>query len=135
MALPPPPPVGLLQAGAKQLRQKKEPFLPAEDLQLRQSVTVHGANAWEAIAQELPGRTPRQCRERWNLYLAPEIRNDPWTAEEERQLMGAYATIGPRWSLIGQRFPNRTSNNIKNKARQLIRQAKRQERQGARGTE
>jgi hypothetical protein len=102
-------------------RKQKAPFSPEEDLKLRELVQLHGPQAWTDIAAALPGRNTRQVRERWNLYLSPEIRNDPWTLEEESSLVRIYLTIGPRWAMISQHFPGHAPNSIKNKMKQLLR--------------
>jgi hypothetical protein len=121
-----PPPSGFLSAAAVHRpasRKKKEPFSPEEDAKLRDLVNFHGLHSWDAIVKDMPGRSARQCRERWNLYLSPTVKNDPWSLEEEQRLFNAYVSVGPRWSLIVQRFPTRTPNNIKNKVKQLIRRS------------
>jgi myb proto-oncogene protein len=46
-----------------------------------------GPKKWSVIAQELPGRIGKQCRERWHNHLNPDIRRDDWTVEEDRQLL------------------------------------------------
>jgi hypothetical protein len=35
---------------------------------------------WSVIASLLPGRTAKQCRERWYNHLCPDITRGPWTA-------------------------------------------------------
>jgi hypothetical protein len=106
---------------SKKLRKKKEGFSSEEDARLREIVSQLGTQAWGAIADNLPGRTARQCRERWKLYLAPEVNNDGWTLDEEQKLLQTYFAMGPRWTLIANTFPNRTANNIKNKTKQCLR--------------
>ena len=48
---------------------------------------VDGANRFVEIAKYLPGRTGKQCRERWTHQLDPAIRKDAWTAEEDATLI------------------------------------------------
>jgi len=105
----------------KGARKKKEPFTSDEDARLQELVAMHGPENWQAIAAQLPGRSPRQCRERWKLYLSPEVKNDPWSLEEEQRLVKMYLAIGPKWTLIAKAFPSRTANNVKNKAKQALR--------------
>jgi hypothetical protein len=102
-------------------RKKKEAFSPEEDAKLRDLVAARGTVAWSEISDHLPGRSGRQCRERWQLYLAPEVNNDPWSLEEEQRLLTLYFRLGPRWTLIANSFPDRTSNNVKNKAKHTFR--------------
>jgi hypothetical protein len=106
-------------------RRDKHPFTTEEDARLADLVAQHGENAWHEIERVLPGRTSRQCRERWNLYLSPNVSNEPWSAEEDALLMRLYSVIGPKWTLIGKSFPKRTANNIKNRQKQILRRAQR----------
>ena len=80
---PPPPPGPILQ----------------EDDALARLVEEHGAGNWSIIARELndlfsapadAGRIGKQCRERWNHHLRPDIRKGAWTAEEEELLVKAH---------------------------------------------
>jgi hypothetical protein len=106
-------------------RQQKHVFTAEEDVRLSELVTMMGTNAWTQIEQLMPGRSARQCRERWNLYLSPEISNDPWSAEEDARLTRLYQSLGPRWTAIANHFPKRTANNVKNRQKQLHRRAER----------
>jgi myb proto-oncogene protein len=36
------------------------------------------------------GRIGKQCRERWNHHLRPDIRKDAWTDEEEELFITAH---------------------------------------------
>jgi hypothetical protein len=103
------------------IRKKKDPFSPEEDAKLRNLMGAMGQGNWTEIAGHLPGRTPRQCRERWKLYLSPELKLEPWSLEDEQRLLKMYFTVGPKWTLIARTFPDRTSNNVKNKAKQSLR--------------
>ncbi|EAX95540.1 Myb-like DNA-binding domain containing protein [Trichomonas vaginalis G3] len=93
---------------------KKHKFTPEEDQLLLDLVKKYGLFDWESIAEEMEDRTARQCRDRWNYYLNPDVRNNNWTEEEEKLLLKKYARYGPKWSLISKFFDNRTDVNIKN---------------------
>jgi hypothetical protein len=41
--------------------------------------------------------------------------------EAEQSLLKTYFTFGPKWTMIAKSFPDRTANNMKNKAKQLVR--------------
>jgi hypothetical protein len=107
------------------VRKKKEPFSSEEDAKLRELVGGQATQDWQPIANQLPGRSARQCRERWKLYLSPDVNLEPWTVEEEGRLLKLYLANGPKWTLIANNFPNRTPNNVKNKAKQSIRRMNR----------
>jgi hypothetical protein len=106
---------------SKALRKRRDPFSTEEDAKLRELVALVGEANWPKIASQLPRRSARQCRERWKLYLAPDVKNDPWSMEDEQRLLKTYLAVGPKWMLIAKAFPERTANNVKNRAKQLVR--------------
>ncbi len=46
--------------------------------------------------------------------MRPDIRTEPWSEEEELQLIAAHQAVGNKWSEIAKRLPGRTENSIKN---------------------
>lgn len=129
----PPPPVQQEQRDqvqpqvqqSQKSRKQKCPFTPEEDAHLKELVAEKGERAWNVIHTLMPGRSARQCRERWNLYLSPTVNNEPWTPDEVVKLYTLYAAVGPQWTLLSHQFPNRTANNIKNRLKQCLRRAQR----------
>lgn len=75
---------------------------------------------WKTISQIMNGRTPRQCRERYNDYLRPNILNGKWTDEEDQLLLKLHEKLGSQWSTIAQHFPQRSRINIKNHYRSIV---------------
>ncbi|EAX91812.1 Myb-like DNA-binding domain containing protein [Trichomonas vaginalis G3] len=93
----------------------KNKFTPEEDDELNEIIEHYGTSDWEIVASHMKKRTARQCRERWVNYLAPELSNQPWTAEEDKLLDELYNDIGSRWHKIAQYFHNRSGNCIRNR--------------------
>ena len=89
-------------------------FTPEEDVRLM-SLMQFPFIDWETIADQMPGRTARQCRERWVNYLSPTIRNDPWTDVEDQILLDKINDLGRCWSTIGHFFNGRSENDLKNR--------------------
>ena len=94
---------------------KRVKFTKQEDAILLEQVNKLGAKKWNTIAQALPGRTSRQCRDRFMNYLNNSLVNGPWTEDEDILLEQKYEEYGPQWSFITTFFKGRSSNNIKNR--------------------
>jgi hypothetical protein len=85
-----------------------------EDHKLKYSVKMHGGKDWEAIAALVPGRTKKQCYNRWHDTLVYNIdqangRTGKWVADEDHKLKGAVETHGGKdWEAIAALLPGRT---------------------------
>lgn len=85
-----------------------------EDRRLIDLVRKYGVCRWSYIASALPGRVGKQCRERWNNHLAPDIKRGSWTAEEEDIFINSHLQLGNKWSDIAKTLEGRTENSVKN---------------------
>jgi hypothetical protein len=106
------------------LRKPRQTFTSLEDKVLSDLVRVFGENEWGAIAAQMPGRTPRQCRDRWRGYLAPTLTTEEWTPGEDRLLLAEYDKVGPRWSLISHVLKRRSEVAVKNRGKLLNRRSR-----------
>ena len=95
-------------------KTKRQLFSVEEDEVLRQLVEEFGPY-WKKIASLMNGRTTRQCRERYQNYLAPGLRTEPWSPEEDHLLEKLVGENGFKWSIISKFFNQRTDVNIKNR--------------------
>lgn len=102
----------------------KRHFTYEEDNQIRALVEQHGTNQWPLIARSLPGRNPRQVRDRWRCYLQPGVVKSEWTLDEDRMLIHLCSNIGKLWAQLVKFFPGRTDVDLKNHWNKLQRHAK-----------
>ncbi|OQR94688.1 myb-like DNA-binding protein [Achlya hypogyna] len=93
---------------------------PDEDDILRQLV-AEGRKNWGQVATRIPGRTSKQCRERWYNHLDPNIVRGEYTAEEDQIILEAQQRIGNRWSAIAAMLPGRTEDAVKIRWKSLCR--------------
>jgi hypothetical protein len=100
---------------------QRSKFDPTEDRLLFDAVRMFGVANWNRISDSVPGRTARQCRERWNNYVNPVLFNGEWTESEDRMLCSKHEELGPRWVVIARFFPGRSKNNVRNRYLQLQR--------------
>ena len=100
---------------AKNSLRTKNKFTSDEDQRLKDLVHEYGENSWEEVAEQMPGRNVRQCKDRWTRYLSPSVNKSKWTNEEEKLLIKLVKDLNFKWVQISKHFKGRTDNQIKNK--------------------
>jgi myb proto-oncogene protein len=118
----------------KSQKSNKKPWSPEEDEMLFRLVQSKGTS-WKwycclitsmlrfnlyfryfdrsRIAEKLNiNRTGKQCRERYNNHLKPEIVKGNWTSEEDRIIIELKEQFGNQWTKIAKRLPGRSGTTI-----------------------
>ena len=100
------------ETGKPNQKRVREKFTIEEDNYLRM-LYEHFGNNWNAIAKQMRTKNPRQCRDRWMLYLTPDRNNKPFSLQEIMKLKDMVAKYGHKWRVISSCF-DRTEVQIKN---------------------
>lgn len=102
-------------SSSKTSKTPRKKFTQEEDEKLKDLVQKMGSKKWEVIAKEMPGRTGRQCRDRYQNYLIPGFFNGQWSKQEDDLLLQKFMEYGSQWSKITPFFKNRSANALKNR--------------------
>ena len=76
------------------------------------------------IANQIEGRTAKQCRERWCNHLDPSIVKGNWTELEDELIIQKQKEWGNKWSKISKLLLGRTENAVKVRWKALDRASK-----------
>ena len=106
-------------AGSLDPKVVKRKWVPEEDVILMCHVSQYGTNNWSLVSEQIPGRTPKQCRERYTNYLTCENYSE-WTREDDELLLEKYKELGPKWSKMKEFFDKRTDKQLLNRYRTLM---------------
>ncbi|CAM9750963.1 unnamed protein product, partial [Pylaiella littoralis] len=81
---------------------------------------------WGKISARVPGRTDKQCRERYCNHLDPKIdENKPFTREEDEIILKTQADLGETWSKTALDLPGRNGNAVRRQWKALLKEKSR----------
>eukprot|EP00557_Chaetoceros_sp_GSL56_P011227 CAMPEP_0176486158 /NCGR_PEP_ID=MMETSP0200_2-20121128/5420_1 /TAXON_ID=947934 /ORGANISM="Chaetoceros sp., Strain GSL56" /LENGTH=523 /DNA_ID=CAMNT_0017882843 /DNA_START=114 /DNA_END=1685 /DNA_ORIENTATION=- len=84
---------------------------------------------WSYVAQNMEGRSGKQCRERYVNHLNPLLKHCDWSPIEDATIFHLYNVTGSQWATMSKMIPGRTDNGIKNRFHNLRRQLEREDEQ------
>ncbi|KAG5185925.1 Homeodomain-like protein, partial [Tribonema minus] len=97
---------------ALQPDMRKGRWRDEEDALLLDLMT-RGHDSWSEFARHIPGRSAKQCRERWRHHLDPAVSRARFTPAEDAVVVAMQAARGNAWARIAARLPGRTENTVK----------------------
>lgn len=93
---------------------RKGPWSADEDQLLRAQHPDKKETKWADVAKKVPGRSAKQCRERWEQNLKAGINKGPITDDEALIICQMVGATGNSWAKIARALENRTDNTVKN---------------------
>jgi hypothetical protein len=86
-----------------------------EDAKLMEAVRKHGKDCWVTVAALVPGRTDKQCRNRWvkSLYPTDGTKKGKWEPEDDTKLTEAIEKHGTDWVAVASLVPGRTNEQCR----------------------
>ncbi|CAD8053608.1 unnamed protein product [Paramecium sonneborni] len=85
-----------------------------EDNKLKYAIKQNGTN-WINVASAMQNRNPSQCAQRWKRIKPYNLfsKRQPWTNNEDQQLLTLVQTHKNNWVQIAKKIPNRTSKQVR----------------------
>ena len=84
--------------------------------------TRKNERTWDRASEAMGfTRNGLQCRERWNNFLDPSLRFEPWTAEEDACLLLLHAECGNKWQKFTTTLVGRSPQRIRRRLAKLKR--------------
>lgn len=80
---------------------KKGKWSDHEDKLLQKVMESH-FHGWKYVAEKIPYRTSKQCRDRWNNYVSPAINKNPFSIKDDKLLKRIFAIYGNQWAKLAQ---------------------------------
>ncbi len=109
-----------LTSGKHIKKRIKKTFSPSDDERLSELVaqfksTQKGKRInWSAIARNMQDYSAKQCKERWENFLKPEL-EQPFNEEEGRVIIDGFNNYGADWNRISKTLEGRSPNEVKDK--------------------
>ena len=95
-----------------------------DDSVLKHKILTNGRMNWNEVALSFPGRTGKQCRERWHNHLREGIKKGEWSDKDDATILSSHARLGNRWSKISKLLTKRSDNDVKNRYYSLLKMQK-----------
>ena len=110
--------------------EQKEDWTKEQDALVRNLVSLYGTHDWTIIADNVNASFPyshksaKDCSRRWQDFLNGTGAKEPWTEQEELNMIIAHKRYKNRWSEMAEFLKGRSNNTIKNKFYSVFRKIK-----------
>ena len=87
--------------GSTQQSVVKGAWSAEEDALLLKAIEANGTRKWSVLASHLPGRTGKQCRERWHNQLDNKLTKDGWSVSKNPMQHTQWFSLALTLRLLG----------------------------------
>lgn len=77
---------------------------------LRQLNTSGKIKDWHLVAENLPGRSNKDCRKRWFNEVTGGLKKGPWGKDEDARLRNGIQKYGYKWTVVAQEVGSRSGD-------------------------
>jgi len=106
---------------------KKGAWSPEEDQVLWAIIEAYKGqddDGWDKEAARALNRTPKQCRERWENAMNPNLCNKEFSKDEDDAIISLHDKLGNQWKKIAAFLNGRTGNRVKSRFQSLQKKSK-----------
>lgn len=105
------------------------PWTHNEDALLMAAVRKFGEKSWSRVADLIPGRHNKSCRERYIMRLKYKRRAvGRWRPAEDLKLLQLIDMYGTNWSIVSAHLPERNAHQLRNRYELIRNQPERKNR-------
>jgi hypothetical protein len=95
-------------------------FTNKEDEKIRYLFEEVGIKKWDKIAEYLPNRSGKSCRDRYMNHLNQNFETENWLEEENDNLLNLVGKYGRNWLKISKYILGKKPDSIKKRFHQIL---------------
>ena len=98
----------------------KLPWKKHEDDLLEEAIKKYGPRKWSQIAKMVPGKTTKQCCDRWRVHVKGTIGRNAWNRNEDAALEKAVCEMGQNWTLVAKAITGKTNKQCRDRFKNYV---------------
>ena len=91
-----------------------------EDELLEEAIKKYGPCKWSRIADMVPGKTRKQCCDRWRIHMKGSIGRNVWNRQDDAALEKAVREMGHNWPLVAKVVTGKTNKQCRERFKNYV---------------
>tara|TARA_B100001094_G_scaffold100626_1_gene96787 strand:- start:1081 stop:2028 length:948 start_codon:yes stop_codon:yes gene_type:complete len=91
-----------------------------EDDLLEEAVRKNGKCTWSQISDMVPGKTGKQCCDRWRVHLKGATGRNVWGKQDDAALEKAVHELGHNWTLVARAVTGKTNRQCRDRYKNYV---------------